>query len=762
MAFDSYQPHDVKQTVEKAVKEKPKPSELIKVEREGFRKDYEEDKKEIKSETKKRKRKKDFVKSKITFEKKRDSVLIITEKPQAANKIAMALSNEGRLNKYFENKVPFYEIRRNGERIIVASAVGHIFNLTYEKGQSGWPIFDIKWEPSYRNKGAAFTKNYYNLLKKLVGRAKSFVVATDYDVEGEVIGWNVLRFIAKEKDAKRMKYSTLTKNELVNSYENLLETLDWGQAYAGEARHKLDWFYGINLSRGLMMALKKTGSFKVLSVGRVQGPALKIIVDRDKEIKKFRPEKYWQVFAQIDLRKLGIEEPEKLKLKHPKDIFDEKELSDFEEIKEGVVETKEKEENLAPPHPFDLTTLQREAHRVYRISPSNTLRIAQSLYLDSIISYPRTSSQKIPKEIEPKKILKKLEVKFPYAKLATRKNPVEGKKLDPAHPSIYPTGEFKKLNEDEEKIYNLIVRRFVSCFMEDVKTANKRIVLSAETNKGEKKFTASGLVVLERSWLDVYPIKLEENNLPTLNTKTKVEKIIFEEKETQPPKRYTSASLVSLLEKRNLGTKTTRSMIVDTLFARGYLDGKSITATSLGEKLIETLEKYSPIIVDENLTRQLEEKMEEIQNAKSNWEKMEDDVIEKVKKLIIDISKEFNSHELEIGKNLLSGIEKFREQERQNNILIPCKTCGNGNLTIRYSKKIKRYFVGCDSYPECKSTYSLPPNALIKKTDKKNEEGLPILQALRKGKRPWEFVFDPDWRAKQGKKEEQVEKKEEE
>ena len=181
------------------------------------------------------------------------------------------------------------------------------------------------------------------LLKKLSRRAKEIIIATDFDNEGELIGWNVLRFIIEEKDAKRMKYSTLTKPELEKSYENPMKTLDWGQAYAGETRHKIDWLYGINLSRALMSAIKLAGSFKILSIGRVQGPTLKIIVDRDKEILNFKSQSYWQVFALVD----------KTELKHVKDIFDKKELSEFENIKSGIAETTEKEEHYAPPHPFD-------------------------------------------------------------------------------------------------------------------------------------------------------------------------------------------------------------------------------------------------------------------------------------------------------------------------------------------------------------------------------------------------------------------------
>jgi len=735
MAVEAYlTPSDIKMTVEKEVKAKLSTKELTTIEKPGKAISKSDLDNPIPKKKKRRTRKNKAEKTETIISKAlKDSTLIITEKPQAAAKIAAAL---GTARKYSENRVPFFELERNGGKIIIASAVGHLFNLTYSKGQTGWPVFELEWQPSHKEKGAAFTKNYYNLLKKLVKRAKKIIIATDYDIEGEVIGWNVLRFIAEEKDAERMKYSTLTKNELVNSFENPMKTLNWGQAYAGESRHKIDWLYGINLSRALMSAIKTSGTFKILSIGRVQGPALKIIVEKDREIENFKSQSYWQVFAKAN----------NLNFKHPKDIFDKKELEDFKEIEKAIAETTEKEENLIPPHPFDLTTLQREAHKFYRLSPSNTLKIAQTLYLDGLISYPRTSSQKIPKEINPRKILEKLENRFPFVELATRNNPAEGNKTDPAHPSIYPTGDFKNISGDAKKLYELIVKRFVSCFSPNARTTNKRIMLAAENGE---KFTTSGMKILEKGWTAIYPVKMEEKSLPNMSGEIKIDKINFKEKETKPPKRYTAASLITIMEKKNLGTKSTRSSIVDTLFKRGYLDGKSIKSTELGNKLIESLEKYSPIIIDENLTRQLEEKMEEILEATENWEEKEKETLESVKQLILDISKEFRVHEKEIGEKLKEGITTLRDKQREDSKFMKCPVCKEGGLAIIYSRKTRRNFVACNKYPDCKTTYSLPPNAVIKKTGKVSEEGLPILVALKRGRKPWEFKFDPNWRANQ-------------
>jgi len=744
MAVEAFlKPTEAKITIEKEVKPKPTVEELTKIEQPGKPVSALSIEENISSSGKKRRKRK--IEKSEAEEIKGNSILIITEKPQAAQKIANSL---GRPKKFFSQGVYYFEVKRGEKRILIASAVGHLFTLSQQEGQKGWPIFETKWVPSFQKKSATFTKKYFNLLKELIKQSSEIYIATDFDTEGEVIGWNILRFIFKKENAKRMKFSTLTSNELEKSFENPLNELAWGNAYAGETRHIVDWLYGINLSRALMESLKKNNTFKILSIGRVQGPALKMIVEREREIAEFKPVPYWSVFAIVQ----GI------KLKHPKDIFEKEELEKFKELKEGLVKTRTSEKRIQPPHPFDLTTLQREAYRVYGFSPSTTLKIAQQLYLDGLISYPRTSSQKIPEEIEPKKILKKLEKYFPEAKNVTREKPIEGKKEDPAHPSIYPTGEIKKnIAGSEEKLYTLIVKRFIAVFSSDAVVLNKKISLDADGFE----FIAQGLNIKEKGWTSFYPIKFDELDLPDLNGRVRIDEIKFEEKETQPPKRYTPASLISALEKKGLGTKTTRSMIVDILFERGYLEGTSIKATPLGMQLISALERYSPIIIDEELTRKLDEEMDLIQSSKENsLDKREKKVIEEAKENLLKIAKEFKPREIEIGKELIKGIEGLREIRNENNKLNTCPTCKKGILRIMYSKKSKKFFIACSAYPECKQTYSLPSNALIKKSDKICEgDNFPKLLAIRKGKRPFEFCFNPDCPIEK-KRREQIEKKE--
>jgi DNA topoisomerase-1 len=661
--------------------------------------------------------------------------LIITEKPQAALKIASALGNATQRN---FNKISYYEVERGKNKIVVACAVGHLFTLKQKNGGYQIPTFDISWIPNFLARKKDFTKRYYDTILKLAKDASKITVATDYDIEGEVIGLNIVRFICNQKDASRMKFSTLTKPELENAYNNKSPNLDWGQAIAGETRHYLDWFYGINLSRALMNSIKTTGKFKIMSIGRVQGPALNMIVEKEREILAFKSKPYWQVFITVSNKKNKIE------LKYIKDIFDKSHLNKFENLngKEVFVETIKKQEALPPPSPFNLTTLQMEAYKFYGITPSKTLQIAQSLYLAGLISYPRTSSQKLPEAIGYKDIIKKLAREFKVEKLITRDKPVEGPKTDPAHPSIYPTGNTQILSGEDEKIYKLIVKRFLSLFCDNALIDNKTV----KATLNDLIFSKKGQSIARKSWLDIYPTKLKEEEIPDMEGKGEIIDSRIEQKETQPPKRFSPASIISELEKRNLGTKATRSSIVETLYDRGYVEGQSIQATPLGISLINTLDKYSPIIIDEKLTRDFELEMDNIQRMhdKTKQEKKEDDIIEKAKITITKISKDFEKSKNKIGQELVNANTEYREQQKRENAIIKCPKCGKGDLAINYSKKTRRFFVSCNAYPECKTIYSLPPNGQIKKADKICEECTwPMLTRLAKGKKPWTFCFNP-------------------
>ena len=656
--------------------------------------------------------------------------LIITEKPNAAKKIAEALA-DGKPLKKGENKVSYYEISHGKQDIVVACAVGHLYGVA-EKDKKKWsyPVFSTEWVPSSDiNKAAAFTTKYLNVLKKLGKDATSFTVATDYDIEGEVIGYNILRFACKQKDAQRMKFSTLTKEDLVTSYETKLKTLDWGQVNAGVARHEMDWLYGINLSRALTLAIKQaTGQFKLLSSGRVQGPALKILVDREREIQAFKPVPFWE------LKMIGITEHQELDANHTEDKFWEKKKAEaiYEKIKN---EKKAKVESVEarqfkdePPVPFDLTSLQIEAHKTIRLNPKTTLDIAQVLYTDGFISYPRTSSQKLPKEIGYKKILDQLKKQEQYTKSAEwvlkgEMKPTEGKKTDPAHPAIYPTGLSPRYEDKRTmQLYDLIVRRFLAVFG----TAATRETNTITFNVKNELFDIKGTRTVEKGWYELYGpyVMLEEQELPKLEKgkEIPVKKIDMLDKETSPPKRYTAASIIKELEKRNLGTKATRAQIVENLYNRGYLNEKSIQATELGMRTCKVLEEYAPRILDEALTRHFEEEMEEIREKKRTPEQ----ILDEVKNVLTKILEDFKQHEKKIGEALAKA---FVETRDEMSYIGQCPNC-KGDLQIRKGKFGN--FIACNKYPDCKTTFSIPA-VRIKPLRKECETcHLPMVKILKK------------------------------
>src|SRR3989344_1230609 len=218
--------------------------------------------------------------------------LIIAEKPTVAEKIAAAL---GKNTRKAVGGVAYYEIPE--KNAVVAPAVGHLFSLHQKTPGSGYPVFEIEWVPGFEaDKKSDYSKKYYTLLKKLAKEADEVVNACDWDVEGSTIGGNIIESLAKGKKAERMFFSTLTKEDLTEAYENL-KPLDIPFLRSGQTRHTLDWLWGINVSRALMGAIRKAGVFRIMSMGRVQGPALAFLSEKELKIKSFVSTPYWQVFA---------------------------------------------------------------------------------------------------------------------------------------------------------------------------------------------------------------------------------------------------------------------------------------------------------------------------------------------------------------------------------------------------------------------------------------------------------------------------------
>ncbi len=682
--------------------------------------------------------------------------LIIAEKPNVARKIAYALA-EGKPMRKTLNGVPYYEFSRDGKRIIVAPAVGHLFTLAPKTKVYGYPIFDIEWVPVYiAEKGKNYAKDYVKTLKELAKRADEFVVACDYDTEGEVIGYTALKYACgvDPSKAKRMKFSALTKKDLLKAWYNLEPTINFGMADAGIARHILDWYWGVNLSRALTQSIKRaSGKWMVLSTGRVQGPTLKFLVEREREIANFKPTPYWVI--KMLLEKNG----EQYTAVYEKGrILDENEAKRIvEDAKKGpafVEKIEVKQQKRNPPYPFDLGTLQREAYSAFGYSPKKTLEVAQKLYERGITSYPRTSSQKLPKNLNFRTIIQNL-AKLPEYKPHAHEllgkgylKPVEGQKDDPAHPAIYPTGELPKsgeLSRDERNIYDLVVRRFLAAFADPALREIMKVTISSNGHR----FILSGARTLKKGWLKIYGkyVKFDEVILPSFDEgePIKVLQIKREKKKTKPPARYSPAAVIKKMEDLGIGTKATRAQILETLYSRGYIEGKrKIRVTPLGMKVIEALERNVPNIVSVELTRAFEEKMEEIMKRKLD----KDRVIEESKGQLLKILKEFRAKEEDIGRELVEKLVAKKEKkknvkghdEKKPLVVGKCPKCG-GDLVVRYNHRTGKRFVGCSNWPKCNVTYPLLQRGQIIPTNKTCCDGAPVVKIREKG-REYEICLD--------------------
>lgn len=667
---------------------------------------------------------------------------MIGEKPKVASRIANALGNYS----IEENRgVKNYVIDTDERRIIIAPAVGHVFNL--EQVEDGWdyPVFEVEWAPIFKTEdNAGYVKKYYNNLQDQLEKADSYINACDFDLEGSVIGANILKHIADapEERIQRMKFSTLTPGDLRDAFDDL-ESFDKGMTDAGLTRHVLDFYYGVNVSRALMQAVRENDRYKTLSTGRVQGPTLKILAEKEREIMEFEPDPYWEIYLHHSEFDAQFEDDGDDR------IWDEEVAEQvFEQVKdaEQTVVSNIKVNNYKhnPPVPFNLTGLQSEASSQFNISPKKTQSIAQTLYENGLISYPRTESQKLPAKLGYKKLLSKLKGQKNYKELAQKVldkddlSPRQGKKQDEAHPAIYPTGESPgSLSKQERKVYDLIVKRFFAVFGE----AAKRRTLTMTLDVEGFEFKAKSKITVERNWFELYDpyVRVEEAELPDLEEgeTLDIEGFDLEEKETQPPRRYSQSGIVNELEKRNLGTKATRAQTVDRLYKRNYIDNQPIEVTQLGLAIVDTLEKYCSNVLSEELTREFEEKMEAIKDGEDTSE----DVIEDARDELGEILQTFKKKEKEIGAGLVETIDEERERRRQ---LGPCDQCEDGTMRVIKTKKGGR-FAGCSNYPDCENTFPLPRKGKIESLDELCEEcNTPRIKVIRKGRKPYSMCIDPD------------------
>ncbi|MDE1869807.1 MAG: DNA topoisomerase I [Candidatus Micrarchaeota archaeon] len=674
--------------------------------------------------------------------------LIIAEKPSVALTIAMAFS-QGPPQRKTVNGVPYYEIPTGEDTLYIVAAAGHLFTIRQKEGTSGFPVFNVEWVPSYKqNESSYFTKRYLDTIEVIAKRCSVFINACDYDIEGTVIGTNIIKFVTNgnvnapiiSSNIRRMRFSTTTRPDLLEAYKNISE-FDANLFSAGETRHTLDWMWGINMSRAMMHALYSIGIKRIISIGRVQGPALALLAQREHDIKNFVPKPFWTIF----LKAKGIEFSNTKGNQFAKEDA-EKILETAKGGNAFVESVSTIESKIRPYPPFDLTTLQIEASKIFRIDPSVTLKIAQSLYEKTYTSYPRTSSQKLPYTLNLPKIIGELtkieryrtQAEFLISKQLFRPN--EGAKEDEAHPAIYPTGVMPKgLSDEEEKIYDLITRRFLACFGNYATSELTTVVINAN---GEK-FGAQGKLYKDKAWIELYMpyFKAEDSEMPRFekDEQVKPEKIYQKEQQTKPPSRFNKASLISLLERKDLGTKATRAEVIETLFRREYVKGVSIEVTDFGLSVYKALHENLPDIVAEELTKKLDKDMEKITKGTLS----EAEVINEGKTIIKTLIEKFKLNEKKIGIALSEGLKANEVAD----ILGKCPK-DDGNLVVKRSNAGKQ-FVSCTNWPKCNTSYPLPQFAKVVPTKKVCELcHTPYVKVFRRGKKPFEMDLDPNCETK--------------
>ena len=655
--------------------------------------------------------------------------LVVCEKPDAARRIAHALGDAK------ETGASIFDVSFSGTHYKICSASGHLYGVSdATKNRSVYPVLDLEWAPIEEKGMGTRAARRIGAISHLARGAGAFVHACDYDQEGEVIGHSILQYACggKYAGASRAKFSTLTYDEIRESFQNLLKP-SAGLAEAGRSRHLLDFIYGVNLSRALAQSFKAgNGGYRKLSIGRVQGPTLAFAADKEREIRLHVPDPYWAITAEFEKNGQVIHatyEKPRIEVR-----------SEAQAVIDACIGRDGSVKNinssriaLKPPTPFNIGDLQREAYRLFKISPGYTLAIAEKLYLRALISYPRTSSQKLPASINYRKILSALASSYNSASILLSKDRLasnEGAMTDPAHPAIYPTGVSSRLSGLEFKVYDLIARRFLATFGDSALTERVNITI----NIGEHAFLAEGRTTLYEGWGVFYRpyINLEQSALPALVQGELLanRQVAMEEKFTQPPWRYSQSSLLARMEQERIGTKATRADIIATLFKRDYLAAGriGITVTDLGFAVVELMRERVPAIVSTELTRSMEEQLERIEQGKQDSAPVIEFAVDK----LIESLEAFRSGQAEIGRQI-GGVAKQSGASE----IGACPVCKTGRLRMIRSKATKKRFVGCSNYAAgCRASAPLPQKGVVKSYGKVCKCGWPILWvAFGRGKK---------------------------
>lgn len=516
-------------------------------------------------------------------------------------------------------------------------------------------------------------------IKKLAAKAEEVLLATDPDREGESIAWHIKEACGL-KNPKRIVFYEITEPAVQEALLHPRE-IDENLRKAQEARRVLDRLVGYDLS-GLIWKKVRYG----LSAGRVQSPALRIIMEKEREIRAFQSEKFWTLTAHCTTKKeeeIILTCDEEPRVREEADAIRRvAEKGDWE-----VKEVKNTEVKRSPRAPFTTSTLQQSASSLLGISPSQTMRIAQKLYEQGLITYMRTDSPAISKTALPS-IYGFIEKKYGKEYLSPRTYTAKSKNAQEAHESIRPT-DIKKTSagtaEDQKRLYKLIWERTLASQMADAKTLRTKV--SANTKGAETpNFSANGSIILFEGWLkaDSYA-KNETIVLPEVKIGDSLlfKSIEEEEKETQPPGRYSEAGLIKELEKRGIGRPSTYASIIKTIVDRGYVErqNRALFPTDTGEVVTDFLETHFPTYISDTFTAEMENELDEIAEGKKEYLKTLKDFY---KPFLKDVK---SKEKLDKATNLGDAPDEFK-----------CPICGS-DMMVKLGRTGK--FLSCKRFPDC-------------------------------------------------------------
>ena len=681
--------------------------------------------------------------------------LVIAEKNIAAQKIAQLLADgKPKTDKVYNTQV--YRFTVQGEDWVSMGLAGHILapdfpdEVLFDKKQ-GWysvtedgevlpadvpdglarPPYDTKRKPFLANginiKGwkveslpyltwapiikKPAEKEIIRVLKNLAKKADHVIIATDFDREGELIGsdaLNCVREVAPDVPTSRARYSALIKGEVTAAFDNLV-SLDQDLADAGESRQYIDLIWGAVLTRYLTLA--RFGGFgNVRSAGRVQTPTLALVVERERERMAFVPEDYWQI------RGVGAAQgqPETaFKMSHVTARFTDKAAAEtaFSHVDGATTGTitavSKRSRKQQPPTPFNTTSLQAAA-AAEGISPARTMRIAESLYMAGFISYPRVDNTVYPRTLDIAGIVGGLSSNSPALRpvcqkvLAGPMKPTRGKTETTDHPPIHPTGQGdpETLDGGQKKLYMLIARRFLALLKEPATTENTKLSIDVS---GEP-FTASGDVLVDAGFREAYPYGLKrDEQLPPLaeGDAIDVSDIKLEAKQTEPPARYSQGRLVQEMEKRGLGTKSTRASIIERLYQVRYLKNDPIEPSQLGMAIVDALHEFAPRITTPEMTSELEDDMTHVAAGADTQEH----VVEHSRALLAGMLDTLIAHKDDLGEAIADAVTADAK-------VGTCPKCGK-DLVMKTSAKTRGSFIGCMGWPECDVTYPVPSGVKV-------------------------------------------------